>query len=342
MVRFLFRGSLSFSPMGCDECLSQSWQVPHRVTMSPFTSWSGMSEECGSWQAVQLPSLTGACFFGDTCARLIVSAWQVPQTVTGSALSSPATLDACGLWQERQDAPSSSARCTRAFSRNWPSFWAWQPRHRFMPCARVRSGLAEPAGSWHCEHIALATGGWTRLYSMPRLSEPCGSWQLVQRAFATGYPWCLLANRGLSVLWQPTHRPGTSLERRLDAFAEPCGSWHATHPRCSMGLCFTFALAAASAMPLWQLAHRSLPPLTRLNLKADACGSWQPVQPFSASGLCVLRAFAGTMSWQEAHALLASPASSLPWSDACGLWQPVHSRDRTGVWTNGLFRMSSS
>ena len=58
-LTFLFRGSVTFSPMGCELCFSQSWQVPHSSTIEAWLIRFTLSEAWGRWQVVQLPSWTG-------------------------------------------------------------------------------------------------------------------------------------------------------------------------------------------------------------------------------------------------------------------------------------------
>src|SRR6266542_2934492 len=105
---------------------------------------------------------------------------------------------------------------------------------------------------------------------------------------------CCFVKTGLSVSWQPAHRPGTSFLSRDAARAEPCGSWHSTQP-CSTGRCLYFTLVAFCATFAWQPAQRSLPAFARLNLNAEPCGSWQSAQRLSATGLCELFGALGTM-----------------------------------------------
>ena len=62
MVRFLFLLSITFSPIGWEECFSQSWQVPHRLIGFVLSSRETLFEEWGMWHFVQFPSWTGLCF----------------------------------------------------------------------------------------------------------------------------------------------------------------------------------------------------------------------------------------------------------------------------------------
>src|SRR5574337_1753244 len=96
-VRFLLRGSLYFSPIGCEECLSQSWQLPHISTTSALANMSGASEPWGSWQALHWPPCTGSCLVGESSCRLMVSAWQAPHTFTMFPFTRPFCDEACGL-----------------------------------------------------------------------------------------------------------------------------------------------------------------------------------------------------------------------------------------------------
>ncbi len=91
----------------------------------------------------------------------MVSAWQAPQTWVMRPLMSLLVLEACGVWQERQACFSMSGRWTRPLSNIAVICVAWQPRQRSSPCCLGLSAVGEVGASWHCPHIAFATGACT-------------------------------------------------------------------------------------------------------------------------------------------------------------------------------------
>src|SRR3990170_8972234 len=110
MARFLFLLSITFSPIGWEECFCQSWQVPQRVITLVLSSRKTLFEEWGMWHFVQFPSWAGLCFTRDLSSRSMVSPLHSPHRGSCGSFRRPLSREACGLWQFWHDVLSTTGQ----------------------------------------------------------------------------------------------------------------------------------------------------------------------------------------------------------------------------------------